>query len=94
MEEVYGIKPETVRLGSLDELYSQMHAVKNEGSSMAWKAMFYQYYVTNGQTLVGPIETLDNQKYPSVMPETLKDYFRRVSIDELNDAYGKLGAEA
>src|ERR1700712_3417362 len=74
LEEVYGIKPEIVRLGSLAELHLKMHAAKKEDDPMVWKPLFYQYYMINGQTNLGPIETLDNPKYPSVVPETLKDF--------------------
>lgn len=94
MKESYNIKSEVVRLGSLDELYPKMHAVREEGTSLAWIAMFYQYYLTNGQTLLGPVGTLDNKRYPNVKAESLKDFFRRVPLEELNDAYGKLGKDA
>lgn len=91
MEEVYGIKPAAEQLGSLDELYEKMHALKEAGQDLSWIAMFYQYYLTNGQTMLGPIDTLDNKRYPNVKPETLGDFFRRTPLSDIYDAYTKAG---
>lgn len=81
----------------MDELYKRMHEVKkqSEPNDLAWVALFYQYYMTNGQCHIGPIGSLDNNnnKYPAVKRETLEDFFKRIPLEELNGAYGKAGDE-
>ncbi|KAJ3532623.1 hypothetical protein NM208_g8361 [Fusarium decemcellulare] len=93
-EQVYCKKLILARQGSLDELYSTMHAKFKEDPSnrWAWINLFYQYYCTNGQTYLK--EELDNVKYPDVKPVTFKQFLQSYKIEELSTTYRGLGFEA
>ncbi|KAI5866148.1 hypothetical protein GGS23DRAFT_555735 [Durotheca rogersii] len=72
----------------------QMHELrKNQPEKLfAYIILFYEYYMFNGQILLGP-ET-DNHKYPQVKPVSWEDFFRRVPMDHLSSAYSGVGQGA
>ncbi|KAH6886148.1 hypothetical protein B0T10DRAFT_575796 [Thelonectria olida] len=82
-QEVYGIETKLERLGSLDDLKKHMHATQaaNPANLYSYLALFYAYYSFNGQTFLG--ETL-NDKYPEVKPETLADFLRTHTVEDLS----------
>ncbi|KAJ5431414.1 hypothetical protein N7445_009146 [Penicillium cf. griseofulvum] len=90
--EVYGKKLELDLLGSLDDLYSTMHATYKQDPSniFAYLAMFYQYYCTNGQTYLK--KDLDNSRYPDITPTTFKKFFQSHKLEELANAYQNAGS--
>lgn len=90
LEDVYDIKPELVLLGSLKELGQKMRAARREGDP-SWIAMSYQHAMMDGKASLGPVEAMDNRRYPNVKPESLRDFLRRTPLEELNDAYSKTG---
>ncbi|GKT55755.1 NmrA-like family protein [Colletotrichum tofieldiae] len=89
-EEVYGVKPELKRLGSLEDLRTTMHQLRAEHPNDVFKYMslFFMYYWINGQTFVGP--EVDDAKYPDAEPVTWKDFMKTRSIQELAAAYFSL----
>ncbi|EXJ95695.1 hypothetical protein A1O1_00818 [Capronia coronata CBS 617.96] len=90
-EKVYGIKPKTECLGSLEELYEQMHRLrKNEPENVySYMFKFYTYYLLSGRVSVGP--NLDNDKYPQVKVVTFEDLFKSVPREELSQLFVKAG---
>lgn len=72
-QKVYGVEPKVLRLGSLENLYDKMMSVfkQDPANVYAWMGMFYQYYMTNGQTSLGK---LDNDRYPMVRPKGLEEF--------------------
>ena len=46
----------------------------------SWMPLFYLYYTMNGQT------SLDNDKYPEVRLETVREHFERTSLEQLGRA--------
>ncbi|KAM6529737.1 hypothetical protein FALCPG4_007865 [Fusarium falciforme] len=86
-ERVYGIKANVVIKGSAKQLYDKMWGVRNQPSSQPneYMAMFYQYYMINEQTYVGPY--LQNLKYPEVKALTTEEFMRRVPLDQLPVVY-------
>ncbi|KAL2688940.1 hypothetical protein Neosp_002990 [[Neocosmospora] mangrovei] len=89
-QEVYGIQPKLERLGSLDDLKTQMNALraKNPSDVFSYMFLFFMYYWLNGQTFVGPVT--DNERYPEVKPETWEEFLKKRSLDELPQAYFSL----
>ncbi|KAI1104966.1 nmrA-like family protein [Jackrogersella minutella] len=90
-EQVYGVKPKVERQGSLDDLFNHMHELrkKDPRNIFAYLFLFFQYYMVNGQTLIGP--ELDNDKYPQVKPVSWEDYFRIVPKNQLQTALSSVG---
>ncbi|OQE44738.1 hypothetical protein PENCOP_c002G03055 [Penicillium coprophilum] len=91
--EAYGKKLELDLLGSLDDLYSTMHATYKQDPSniFAYLAMFYQYYCLNGQTYLK--KDLDNSKYPDITPTTFKKFLQSHKLEELSDANQNAGSD-
>ncbi|EEU33939.1 uncharacterized protein NECHADRAFT_55821 [Fusarium vanettenii 77-13-4] len=89
-QEVYGIQPKLERLGSLDDLKTQMNALraKNPSGVFSYMFLFFMYYWLNGQTFVGPVT--DNERYPEVKPETWEEFLKKRGLDELPQAYFSL----
>ncbi|KAF4968325.1 hypothetical protein FSARC_4271 [Fusarium sarcochroum] len=89
-DKVYGVKPRLERLGSLEDLKTKMHALreKNPADIYSYLALFFMYYYINGQTFVGP-ET-DNEQYKDVRPETWEDFLSKRSLEQLPNAYFSL----
>lgn len=77
-KRVHAVEPTVERLGSLDDLYATMTAVRtaNPHNVYAWMGMYYQYYMTNGQTL---LEKLDNDRYPTIKFTTFEDFLKAAS---------------
>ncbi|KAI4871162.1 nmrA-like family protein [Hypoxylon rubiginosum] len=90
-EKVYGVQPKLECQGSLDELFARMHKLRrdNPQNYFSYIFLFFNYYMTNGQTLLGP--ELDNHKYPQVKPTTWEDFFRATPREQLPGAYSKVG---
>ncbi|KAI1410482.1 nmrA-like family protein [Hypoxylon sp. FL1857] len=90
-EKVYGVKPNLERQGSLDDLFKRMHELrKNEPQNIfSYMFLFFQYYMINGQTYLGPES--DNDKYPQVKPVSWEDYLRSVPKDQLSGVVSKIG---
>jgi hypothetical protein len=86
LEDVYAIQPEVVLLGSLEGLSQKMHAALQSGDP-SWVAMFYQHTIMTTKGKLGPIETIDNKRYPNVKPESLRDFLRRTPLEDTNDVY-------
>ena len=82
-EAVYKKKPEIQRLGSLDDLYDRMHKIRaaQPGNVWAWMSLFYTYYSLNGQTVLP--KPLDNDRFPGVKLETVRDYFAKTPLEKL-----------
>ncbi|RKU39927.1 hypothetical protein DL546_001403 [Coniochaeta pulveracea] len=87
---VYGIEPKLERLGSLDDLYKRMHALRADNPSdiYGYMSLFFMYYWINGQTFVGP--DTDNEQYPQVKPETWEEFLNKRTLDQLPHAYFSL----
>ncbi|OTB12158.1 hypothetical protein K445DRAFT_306323 [Daldinia sp. EC12] len=85
-EKVYGVKPNLESQGSVDDLYKHMHELrqKNPQNVFSYLFLFFEYYMVNGQTLLGPEN--DNGKYPQIKPVTWEDYMRSVPRDQLSSA--------
>ncbi|KAJ4299352.1 hypothetical protein N0V90_004597 [Kalmusia sp. IMI 367209] len=90
-ERVYGVKPKLERLGSLEDLYDRMHELraKEPQNFMAYIFLFFQYYMINGQTLIGP--DYDNHKYPQVEPVTWESFMKSVPLEKLAMTYFGVG---
>ncbi|KAI0830392.1 nmrA-like family protein [Hypoxylon sp. FL0890] len=90
-ENVYGVKPKLECQGSLDDLFRHMHELrkKDPQNVFAYMFLFFQYYMINGQTLLGP--ELDNDKYPQVKPVSWEDFMKAVPRDQLPSAYSNVG---
>lgn len=90
-EKVYGEKPKLERQGSTEDLFNHMHELrkKDPQNLFSYLFLFFQYYMINGQTLVGP--ELDNDKYPQVKPVSWEDYLIAVPRDQLAGAYFNVG---
>jgi hypothetical protein len=67
------VEPQIQSIGSLEDLREKMEAVFEEQAAnpYAWMGMYYQYYMTNGQTSLG---RLDNEKYPGLAPKRLESF--------------------
>ncbi|KAL0939661.1 NmrA-like family protein [Colletotrichum truncatum] len=91
-KEVYGIEPKLERLGSLDELKTRMHSLRQENPADIFKYMslFFLYYWINGQTFVGP--DVQNDKYPEVKPVTWEAFMKNRTVQELAGAYYSLSS--
>ncbi|EXM17085.1 hypothetical protein RAB80_005542 [Fusarium oxysporum f. sp. vasinfectum] len=89
-DKVYGVKPKLERLGSLEDLKTKMHVLreKNPTDVYSYMPLFFMYYWINGQTFVGP-ET-DNEQYKEVKPETWEEYLSKRSLEQLPHAYFSL----
>ncbi|KAF2175834.1 NAD(P)-binding protein [Zopfia rhizophila CBS 207.26] len=86
-EKVYGVKTNVVVKGSARELCEMMWNLRNQPSSQPneYMAMFYQHYMVNEQTYVGPY--YDNLKYPDVKAVSYEVFMRGVPLDQLPAAY-------
>jgi hypothetical protein len=84
-QKVYGIEPEIKRNGSLKELYERMTAVFKEEAHnpFAWMGMYYQYYMQNGQTLLGKT---DNDRYPKVVPTTVEAFLKEHTKEDVGSS--------
>ena len=82
-EAVYKQKPAMHRLGSLDDLFSTMHNIRaaKPHNMWSWLPLFYTYYSINGQTSL-PLP-LDNNRYPDVKLQTVRDYFASKPLKRL-----------
>ncbi|KAI1472667.1 nmrA-like family protein [Daldinia caldariorum] len=91
-EKVYGVKLGLESQGSVDELYKHMHELrqKDPQNIFSYMFLFFQYYMINGQTFLGPEN--DNGKYPQVKPVTWEDYLRSVPKDQLLSAISNVGS--
>jgi hypothetical protein len=47
----------------------------------AWKSLFYTYYSLHGQTVLP--QPLDNDRFPGVKLETVRDYFAKTPLGRL-----------
>ncbi|KAI1387925.1 nmrA-like family protein [Hypoxylon trugodes] len=90
-ERAYGEKPKLERQGSADDLFKRMHELRqsNPQNIFSYLFLFFQYYMINGQTLLGP--NLDNHKYPQVKPVSWEDYLKSTPKDQLPGAPGRAG---
>ncbi|CAO3682628.1 unnamed protein product [Umbelopsis ramanniana] len=91
-QEIYGIKPNLKRLGSLDDLFKHMNEVRAQQPEnfLEYIPLFLLYYWTNGQTNVGP-ET-DNFKYPNILPVSWEDFMKSRTLEQLKNAYESLAS--
>ncbi|KAL1640201.1 hypothetical protein SLS58_007152 [Diplodia intermedia] len=82
-KKVYKVKPTLKRLGSLSDLYTRMHALREEDPANVFQYMplFFMYYWINGQTYVGP--EVDNAKYPEIKSVTWEDFMRSHALQQL-----------
>ncbi|OMP84326.1 hypothetical protein BK809_0000333 [Diplodia seriata] len=89
-EKVYKAKPTLKRLGSLEDLYKRMHALREQDPANVFQYMplFYMYYCINGQTYLGP--EVDNAKYPEIKPVSWEDFMRSHALEQLPAAYRNL----
>ncbi|OTB01929.1 hypothetical protein M426DRAFT_25241 [Hypoxylon sp. CI-4A] len=92
--KVYGVEPKVERQGSLDELFKHMNSLREKDPQNVFSYMFYfyQYYMANGQTLLGP--ELHNEKYPQVKPVSWEDFMRATPKDQLPGAMSNAGETA
>ncbi|KAI2617743.1 nmrA-like family protein [Hypoxylon sp. NC1633] len=92
-EKIYGVKPKLECQGSLDDLFKHMHGLqKNKPQDfLAYIFLFFQYYMGNGQTLIGP--AVENDKYPQVKPVSWEDFLRAVPQDKLPSAHDDAGQD-
>ncbi|KAI6083684.1 nmrA-like family protein, partial [Hypoxylon rubiginosum] len=90
-EKVYGVQPKLECQGSLDDLFNRMHELRrsNPQNLFSYMFLFFNYYMANGQTLLGP--ELDNDKYPQVKPTSWEDTFRATPRERLYETYSKAG---
>ncbi|KAF4126167.1 Protein of unknown function (DUF1295) [Geosmithia morbida] len=81
-EEVHGIKPKLESLGTQEELYTKMTALRAQYPNDIFKymALYYTYYMISGKSLVGP--RLDNDKYPNVKPFTWTDFIKQLPVSK------------
>ncbi|KAH9203992.1 hypothetical protein DL95DRAFT_131625 [Leptodontidium sp. 2 PMI_412] len=79
-QKVYGVEPNVQRMGSLEDLHGKMTAVFKEQAAnpYAWMGMYYQYWMSNGQTA---LERLDNERYPVVKPKDLETFLKGYTKD-------------
>ncbi|KAI1374412.1 nmrA-like family protein [Hypoxylon crocopeplum] len=91
--KVYGVKPKLECQGSLDDLFKRMHELRktNPQNFFAYLFLFFQYYMAEGSTMVGP--ELDNDRYPQVKPVSFEDYFKAVPREKLVGAYSNVGRD-
>ncbi|UKZ74670.1 hypothetical protein TrVFT333_002340 [Trichoderma virens FT-333] len=85
-EKVYNVKSDVVVKGSAKELYDKMWRVRQQPSSspVDYMAMFYQHYIINEQTYVGPYLDIT---YPDVKRLSFEDFMKDVAVDELPNTY-------
>ncbi|KAK0610598.1 hypothetical protein B0T17DRAFT_621066 [Bombardia bombarda] len=89
-ESVYGEKPKLQCLGTAEELYAKMHAMKDASPAdyMSYIPLFYLYYWMNGFTMLEP--GLDNERFSSVKPVTYRDFMTARRVDDLAKAFNAL----
>ncbi|PVH67975.1 NAD(P)-binding protein [Cadophora sp. DSE1049] len=85
-ESVYGTKPATERLGSLDDLWAEAN---KEGEQDFVKAG--TWFIMTGQVHLG--EASDAKRYPHVKPDTLRDFFTTHEMENLRTAVNSLGQD-
>ncbi|KAH2763466.1 hypothetical protein KXV52_003971 [Aspergillus fumigatus] len=92
-EKQYGVKPCLHNLGTLDELHSHMHQVREADSEnyMAWIPLFYQYYCNNGQAYLTP--EIDPSEHPELPRLGFADFFERHSQQSLSTAAWGVGSD-
>lgn len=78
-ESVYGRRMERQRLGSVDELATEIQRrLSAEPHNMyAWLPLMYAQGVFGGQALLGPLE---NTRYPQIVPETVAQAMARGAL--------------
>jgi len=83
--QAYGVEPQVQHLGSLEDLYAKMTAAfkENPANYYAWMGMFYQYYMLKGTT---SLDSLDNERYPSVKPITVEDFLKKYGKDTVGQS--------
>ncbi|KAL5318029.1 hypothetical protein ACEPPN_015133 [Leptodophora sp. 'Broadleaf-Isolate-01'] len=88
--EVYGYTPDLHNLGSLEDLYQNMHKSLQTSPDdfMAWMPKFFAYWSQNEDARLK--RDLANANYLKVVPVTIEDFFRRHKFDELATAVDKL----
>ncbi|PQE07513.1 hypothetical protein CJF30_00007242 [Rutstroemia sp. NJR-2017a BBW] len=91
--KVYGYQPAMHNLGSLEDLHQNMHEnlQKNPAEVMVWMPKFFYYWSQNEEARLK--RDLDNTKYPSIVPVTFEDFFRRHEVDALASAADNLAFE-
>ncbi|EHK23067.1 uncharacterized protein TRIVIDRAFT_28606 [Trichoderma virens Gv29-8] len=85
-EKVYNVKSDVVVKGSAKELYDKMWSVRQQPSSSPadYMAMFYQHYIINEQTYVGPYLDIT---YPDIKRLSFEDFMKGVAVDKLPNTY-------
>ncbi|KAH8646736.1 nmrA-like family protein [Xylariales sp. PMI_506] len=80
IEKTHGFSPKLQRMGSLEELYTQMHATRTKNPKEVFKymAMFYTYYMLSGKTFIGP--AYDNSRYPEINAVSWEDFIKQQSF--------------
>ncbi|KAF7920056.1 hypothetical protein EAE99_008177 [Botrytis elliptica] len=73
--EAFGVEPNSQRLGSLQDLHDNMTSAfkENPRNGFAWIGLYGQYWMSNGQTLLGDT---DNSRYPEVVPTTVEEFLK------------------
>ncbi|KAF7943190.1 hypothetical protein EAE96_011127 [Botrytis aclada] len=74
-QEAFGVEPNIQRLGSLKNLHDNMTSVfkRNPRNGLAWTGLYGQYWMSNGQTLLGDT---GNGRYPKVVPTTAEEFLK------------------
>ncbi|KAK3328225.1 nmrA-like family protein [Cercophora scortea] len=98
LNKVYNANIHLELRGSLAELFATMHErrapLKDDPSYSAYlqyMPLFYEYFCTSGLAHLGPLDTMDNARYPSIKAETLEDFLTRTPLLELEVAFSKAG---
>ncbi|KAK3685191.1 nmrA-like family protein [Podospora appendiculata] len=98
LNRVYNTHIHLEHRGSLAELFATMYErrapLKDDpsyGAYLQYMPLFYEYFCTTGLAHLGPLDALDNARYPSIKPETLEDFLRRTPLRELEVAFSKAG---
>ncbi|TEY85108.1 hypothetical protein BOTCAL_0017g00210 [Botryotinia calthae] len=74
-QEAFGVEPSIQRLDSPEDLHENMTSAfkKNPRNGFAWIGLYGQYWMSNGQTLLGDT---DNGRYPEVVPTTVEEFLK------------------
>ena len=78
------MEPKIEHLGSLQDLYNTMTALfKQPDNPYGWIGMYYQYYMQNGQTVLGKT---DNERYPGLVPTSVEEFLKMHSRESVGNS--------
>ncbi|TGO85685.1 hypothetical protein BPOR_0373g00040 [Botrytis porri] len=74
-QETFRVEPSIQGLGSLQDLHGNMTFVfkENPRNGFSWIGLYGQYWMSNGQTLLGDT---DNGRFPEVVPTTVEEFLK------------------